>query len=267
LLLAACCLLPDQAFSAGQDGGLLAWLSSPIDASRGHDVDIATSWHGRLMVLVWAVLFPTGILAARFFKVLPWQDWPRALDDRHWWRTHLSTQYLGGAVLLIALGLALYATGTSQDALVDGHHFLGWAVVLLAAWQFMGGWLRGTKGGPTDPAPDGSPRGDHYDMTKRRRLFEYAHKTGGYAALLIACVAILTGLHAANAPRWMWLGLTGWWCLFLGFAIWLQARGFTRDTYEAIWGPGDQHPGNHLRPIGVGIRRVGDSHKDTSPAD
>ena len=250
-------LLPATALAGEQAGGVVAWLASPIDPSRDHSVDFATSWHGRLMVLVWAVLFPAGILAARFFKIMPGQDWPRSLDNKRWWHTHLSTQYAGGILLLIAVTLALYATGTLQGAVVDSHYFLGWFVVFLAVWQFLGGWLRGTKGGPTDPGPDGSLRGDHYDMTQRRRVFEYAHKIGGYTALLAAFTAILTGLYTANAPRWMWVGLASWWSVFLCLAVWLQGKGFARDTYQAIWGPGDQHPGNRIRPIGLGIRRMG----------
>ncbi len=252
--------MPVSAIAADRGVGIMSWLMAPIDLSSAHDIDAATSWHGRLMVLIWVVLFPVGILAARFFKVMPGQDWPRELDDKRWWRTHLTTQYAGGALLLIALGLALYATGSIQGLVGDFHHILGWIVAFLAALQFMGGWLRGTKGGPTDRGLDDSLCGDHYDMTRRRRLFEYAHKTGGYLAFLVACAAIITGFFAANAPRWMWFGLLGWWGLLLALVAWLQAKGFARDTYEAIWGAGAEHPGNRLRPIGLGIRRLGDVH-------
>ena len=258
LLAIRFCLFPTPAFAAGEDTGILSWLLSPMDPSRGHDVDVATSWHGRLMVLVWAFLLPTGVIAARYFKIMPGQNWPHVVDNKRWWHTHLLTQYAGGVLFVVALALALYSTGMSQSILVDQHHVLGWLTAILAAWQFLGGWLRGTKGGPTDPGPDGSGRGDHYDMTRRRRIFEYAHKAGGYLALLTALAALVTGLYAANAPRWMWFGFAGWWCLLFGIAAWLQIKGFARDTYEAIWGPGTEHPGNRLRPIGLGIKRQGD---------
>ncbi|MGH1483058.1 MAG: cytochrome b561 domain-containing protein [Geminicoccales bacterium] len=266
VLSGACLLLslgvfaaPTLADAADQEGAdIVAWLMAPTDPARAHDVDWITSWHGRLMVLIWCVLFPAGIMTARFFKIMPGQDWPSELDNKRWWRTHLSTQYIGGGLLLLALGLAFYASGTGLNDAVGWHQILGWTVAVLAAWQFLGGWLRGSKGGPTDPAPDGSPRGDHYDMTRRRRIFEYAHKAGGYLALLTACIAIITGLHAANAPRWMWLSIGGWWAVIIALAVWLQARGFARDTYEAIWGPGAEHPGNNLPPIGLGVRRSSD---------
>lgn len=266
LLAIAVCLLPSLAVAAEHDVTPLSWLTAPIDSTRPHDVDTATSWHGRLMVLAWAFLFPVGILAARFFKVLPGQNWPHVLDNKRWWHTHLFSQYCGGIVVVVALALAFYATGTGQSFAINQHHIFGWIAAFLTAFQFLGGWLRGTKGGPTDPRPDGTLSGDHYDMTRRRRIFEYAHKGGGYLALLTACAAVLTGLYAANAPRWMWLGLAGWWCLLLGLAIWLQAQGFARDTYEAIWGPDESHPGNHLRPIGFGITRLSRG-KGSHPGD
>ena len=91
------------------------------------------------------------------------------------------------------------------------HRAIGWMVVGLAAAQFLSAWLRGTKGGPTAPAPDGSWSGDHYDMTPRRILFERFHKTTGYLLILLATAAILRGLWVANAPAWMWIALAAWW--------------------------------------------------------
>jgi hypothetical protein len=93
-------------------------------------------------------------------------------------------------------------------------------------------------------------------MTPRRLAFEYAHKTLGYLALLLGIAAIATGLWQANAPRWMALGLIGWWgCVIAAFIV-LQRRGRAFDTYQAIWGPDLRHPGNRRKPIGWGIRRA-----------
>ena len=116
-------------------------------------------------------------------------------------------------------------------------------------------WARGSKGGPTSPAPDGSPRGDHYDMTARRVAFERIHKSVGYTAMLAATLAIPTGLWAANAPVWMWALLACWWALLAAAFAGLQRRGLALDTYQAIWGPDPRHPGNRRAPIGWGVRR------------
>lgn len=234
---------------------MLAWLLAPIDPQRAHEVGFALSWHARLMVLAWGVLFPAGILAARFFKVMPRQDWPKQVDNLAWWHSHRTMQYCGGAVVLAALLFIWQAPRFDHQA---GYHALiGWAVVVCTAAQFLGGWLRGTKGGPTERAPDGSLRGDHYDMTPRRLVFEYAHKTLGYVAFLLACAAVYSGLWQANAPRWFWTVLTAWWVFLVVVFVLLQRRGMAFDTYQAIWGPDEKHPGNKRRPVGIGVRRGG----------
>lgn len=223
---------------------------APIDPGRAHAVGFAVAWHARAMVLGWGVLVPLGIIAARFFKVLPGQDWPRDLDNPVWWAAHRGCQY-GSGILMLA-GLALVWSGAGATAL---HARLGWGALMLAGVQFAGAWLRGSKGGPTAPAPDGSLRGDHYDMTPRRLVFEVVHKAAGYAALACAIAAILTGLWHANGPRWMWAVLLLWWSGLAVLTALLQRRGLALDTYQAIWGPDPRHPGNRRRPIGLGIRR------------
>jgi Eukaryotic cytochrome b561 len=237
--------------SAG--GTILAWLLAPIDPARAHDVAIGVAWHGRLMVLAWAVLIPIGIMTARFFKITPGQDWPRRLDNKTWWIGHLAVQSSAGLAVLAAMGLILAAP--NQGLRGSFHALLGWSVLVLCAIQFLGGWLRGSKGGPTDPAADGSFAGDHYDMTQRRRIFEYVHKALGYVAVIAAAIAIVTGLWLTNAPRWMFAALATWWVALLLAAIMLQRRGFAIDTYQAIWGPDPVHPGNHRPTTGWGTRR------------
>jgi Eukaryotic cytochrome b561 len=232
---------------------MIDWLLSPIDPVRLHVVSESMAWHGRAMTLAWGILVPLGVLAARFFKVLPWQNWPMELDHNAWWLTHRIFHYLAG--LLTILGLVLIFQGKTAFGSAGMHAWFGWAVVFLALGQFLSGWLRGSKGGPTDPQPDGSLSGDHYDMTKRRIIFEYVHKFGGYLALALALSAMLTGLWRANAPHWMWLVLALWWTGLLIIGAFLQHKGRAVDTYQAIWGPDDIHPGNARRPIGIGITR------------
>lgn len=232
---------------------MLDWLFSSIDPSRGHDVGFHLSWHARAMVLAWGGLVPLGILAARFFKIWPGQDWPRELDNRNWWNLHRGAQYLAVVVMALGLWLALRAPA-SADVLPGPHAVMGWTIVALAVLQITGGILRGTKGGPTERAVDGSLRGDHFDMTPRRLAFEYIHKIVGYVAFLLSIATILSGLWQANAPVWMWVVLLAWWgVLFAAFGV-LQRLGRSVDTYQAIWGVDPELPGNKRRPIGFGIR-------------
>ncbi|MEO1532977.1 MAG: cytochrome b561 domain-containing protein [Pseudomonadota bacterium] len=223
----------------------------PIDPDRAHLVGFAVSWHGRLMTLAWGVLAPLAILAARFFKVVPGQDWPRELDNQLWWRLHWMGQSIVLLTTALGIGLVLSIAGS-----LGVHGVLGYTVLLLVAAQVGMGLLRGTKGGPTAPAHDGSLRGDHYDMTRWRQLFEAAHKGMGYALLLVAVATILLGMWEANAPRWMWVLLAVWWVALLIAATWLQRAGRAIDTYQAIWGPSPEHPGNRRPAPGWAMRRI-----------
>lgn len=229
---------------------MLEWLLAPIDAGRAHLVDGAVAWHGRFMVTAWGLLLPLGVLVARFFKVLPWQDWPRETDNRLWWQAHLWLQYSGGILMLAGFGTLM--AGRGWHGIAHPHALLGYLVLSIGAAQFAAGWLRGSKGGPTAAIL----RGDHYDMTSRRRIFEYLHKSLGYIALLLACAAILSGLWLANAPRWMWFVILGWWALLGTMFVILQRQGRAIDTYQAIWGPDLDHPGNLAQPIGWSVRRL-----------
>jgi hypothetical protein len=111
--------------------------------------------------------------------------------------------------------------------------------------------LRGSKGGPTGLAL----RGDHFDMTPRRKWFEYVHKSAGYFAILTAWATVALGLVTADAPRWMVLALLCWAIILIAaFAYW-QSRERCIDTYQAIWGDDPRLPGLQIAPIGWGISR------------
>lgn len=229
---------------------LVEWLSLPFSGVADHHLAPWAAWHGRLMVLAWAFLLPLGVMAARFFKVVPGQDWPHRLDHKAWWHAHRALQYLGVAAMTLGIGIAWgHAEGATTPA--RWHAWMGW-LLLAAGWlQVVGGWLRGSKGGPTDV----TLRGDHYDMSLRRRCFERLHKGLGYTALALAAATIVLGLAVADAPRWMWTGIALWWIAWLVGFGWLQRKGRCIDTYQAIWGPGAEHPGNRMPAIGLGIAR------------
>lgn len=228
---------------------------------RVHHIATWVAWHGRLMVIGWVILLPLGILIARFFKVTPRQSWPHRLDNKFWWLSHLTLQYSGITVMTAAVVLAVSHTGLMWSAL-PLHAVLGWVLVGLGWLQLLGGVLRGSKGGPQrigSSEPITISCGDHYNMTARRVVFEYAHKTGGYLALVLVPIVVVLGLHLTEAPRWMYavIGASciGWLLIF----AWLQWSGRCIDTYQAIWGPSRAHPGNRVRPIGWGIRRFDNS--------
>ena len=211
------------------------------------------------MVLAWALLLPLGMLTARYFKVTRSQNWPQNLDNKLWWRLHLTLQVSGVLAMTIGLGLVWLSTGKAAFG-HSLHSTLGWLVVGLGWMQLIGGYLRGSKGGPVK-LPDGridlarAQRGDHYNMSRRRVAFEWIHKLGGYAALVLSVLVTALGLTRAQAPAWMWVVIGLWWCVLCAIAWRLQVAGRCLDTYQAIWGPDPRHPGNLRRPIGFGIRR------------
>jgi hypothetical protein len=238
---------------------LLSWLATPISGSSNHSIATAVAWHGRLMVLAMGLLTPPAIVVARFFKVTPRQDWPRQLDNPFWFVTHRRWGHVIGAIAAVGLAFVLADRGW-EPPWRNLHAGVGWLIVVLLLIQIIGAWLRGTHGGPIDPftrqrrQPEQWP-GDHYSMSQRRIVFEYVHKTAGYILLIMTLVALITGLLVADAPRWMPIALGMWWLVMLGAFVVLQRGGRCIDTYQAIWGPDPDLPGNRRRPIGLGIVR------------
>ncbi|MDP4026433.1 cytochrome B [Methylobacterium sp. NEAU 140] len=230
------------------------WLSTPLSGQAEHLVAPTVAWHGRLMVLSWSILLPLGILVARFFKVTPRQKWPDQLDNTFWWRCHLYLQQAGVALALLAAGLVLLdGPGMPDGPVATAHRLLGWLLLGLGGVQLVGGWLRGTKGGPTVAVF----AGDHFDMTRRRILFERAHKGLGWLCMPLALIATALGLVLADAPRWMPLVIGAWWIALIAAFLAMQRRGMCLDTYQAIWGPDPSLPGNRIAPIGWRVTRRG----------
>lgn len=240
--------------------GIVGWLLSPIDPQAIHAVGSSISWHARLMVLGWGIIAPLSILAARFFKILPSQDWPRELDSPYWWRAHWMGQTAVAVLTVIAFGLAYAAENTGVAA--QPHRSLGYILIVLLVLQILSGFLRGSKGGPTAPQPDGSLFGDHFNMTPRRLVFEFFHKINGYALIGLSVAVVLAGLSAANAPRWMWLILGIWWTALALIFVLLQVKRGAADTYQAIWGADPDLPGNKMKKRGLGTYRPGDRDQE-----
>ncbi len=229
---------------------LMNWWLSPIDSASDHHLPDWLIWHARTMVLAWAILLPFGVLAARYFKVMPRQGWPRHIDNRAWWHAHQGLQYSGVALMLLGLYLS-WNQGSQTTTIGMLHSYSGWFVIALGVLQIMSAWLRGSKGGPTEP----QMRGDHYDMTAHRLRFERVHKTFGWLAIGLAVATVLLGLWAANAPRWMVLVLSAWWLVLIALGWRLEKAGRAIDTYQAIWGIDSTHPGNQRAHIGWRMRR------------
>lgn len=107
--------------------------------------------HASLMLTAWGLLIPAGGVVARYFKVMPGQDFPRVVENLTWWRWHQGLQYTGVVVSTVALGVMLSETEGRFDTL---HGRCGLAVMVLGWLQVISALLRGTKGGPTGNRAD-----------------------------------------------------------------------------------------------------------------
>ena len=116
----------------------------------------------------------------------------------------------------------------------------------------MGGRGRRRRGRKVDDAENGAvSRWRHSDLGLR--LVGSAAQINAETRRLP--VALVTGLIAADAPRWMPVALGMWWIVMLGVFVVLRRAGRCIDTYQAIWEL-DRFPGNRRRPIGLGIVRL-----------
>jgi hypothetical protein len=235
---------------------------APWSGASDHEIAGWAAWHARLMVLAWGILIPLGVFAARFYKVTPEQNWPHELDNKTWWITHRWLQAIAVACMTVGLLLVLqFGSGANQSTTATIHAVFGWFLCISGWLQILVGVFRGSKGGPTDT----SLRGDHYDMSPWRRWFERVHKGLGWAAVGLAIPTIVAGLQMSDAPRWMACVLVLWWTGLIAWFVRLQRTGRCIDTYQAIWGPDEGHPGNQRQPIGWGIRRYSaESWRDRS---
>jgi hypothetical protein len=232
---------------------MLDWWTTLLSggSADAHALAPWAYWHARLMALAWGVLLPVGALVARFYKVSPSQRWPQQLDNPRWWHAHRGLQYGGVALMTVGVALVWNRGAVGAVGAARWHAWAGWVLFILGWVQVVGALVRGSKGGPTEP----TLRGDHYDMTRRRRTFERLHKALGWLAVAGSALVLVLGLVAADAPRWMLLALALWWSALTIAFMRLQARGRCIDTYQAIWGPDPQHPGNRVQPTGWGVRR------------
>ena len=92
-------------------------------------------------------------------------------------------------------------------------------------------------------------------MTRRRRIFERAHRWLGYGLMLALFANVMTGYWHVNVPRGLAVATLAWWaCLALMAWRW-ERQGRAVDGYQARWGPSMAHPGNRIPRLGGGLHR------------
>lgn len=218
----------------------------------GQTIQIHWDYHAIFMVFIWFVLVPLCIVTIRFGKPKPTLNGIREevrLTNIVWWWFSVHKFGLMFAVGLSLIGMAVALT-VSHGLSGSLHSIFGLTTITLGCLQVVSGWFRGKHGGrnyfkavPDDPS---TWRGDHYDMTPRRRKFEAYHKTAGYFVFFFATGAVASGLMQYRMPVLAGVIVTIT-LVVLVVSIVLEYKGFRYDGYRAAHGYNPEHPFNKAR--------------------
>ncbi|GAB4841484.1 hypothetical protein Ancab_022200 [Ancistrocladus abbreviatus] len=150
-------------------------------AAGGSGVDERTrkkNIHGVLNAVSWGILFPIGIIIARYIRTFK-------SADPAWFYLHVSCQ-----MSAYAIGVAGWATGLklgsqSKGVVYSGHRNIGMALFCLATIQIFALFLR--------------PKKDH----KFRFYWNIYHHSIGYAIVILGITNVFKGLNILDpAKKW-----------------------------------------------------------------
>jgi len=136
----------------------------------------AIHWHGLLMFIAFGILFPFGILFARYAKSL----------GPLWFKVHMVVQIIGVLIALVAFALSWIYIGGLELRISDTHHILGFAVVLQAVLQAVAGLFR--------PQID-----EKTGKSLQRVIFDVFHSCNGCLLVFLGIVNIFLGFSAIDA--------------------------------------------------------------------
>ena len=220
----------------------------------GRTIEIHWENHAVLMVTIWVVLVPLCITVIRYGKPKPTefgiQTKIRITNLKWWWYSfHKYGLFLAIFLSLVGAAVALVVSGGFSGTV---HAMFGVLTVVMGCLQVISAMLRGTHGGKyynnADLEDPSTWRGDHYDRTTRRRIFEAYHKTTGYFTAFCALGAVGSGLMQFPMPILTWMVFI---VSFVFLAIWIYLEFLERryDGYRAVHGYGMEHPYNKEREL------------------
>jgi len=144
--------------------------------------------HGVLMGVAYAIVFPLGLMIARYGKGRA--DW--------WFKGHFFLQNYG--LILMIIGVCIgYTLPALQYNSFTYHAILGTIIWVLTLVQVVMGYLRPHK----EPGED---------ITPQRMVFEFFHHWLGRSILILAIVQIIAGIRELEVANWAY----GIWVPFLG---------------------------------------------------
>jgi len=176
-----------------------------VRASSGLHKDSAPTSqyiHAVLMLIAWTVLYPAGVLFARFTR----HKQSVKMGMPYWFRWHVIFQVSGSVFLLTGFVLALLMP--KQDGHFSGvHNKVGLAVVIATVLQPLNALVR------PHPKPE----------TLKRKIWEHVHKGLGYGAAMMSIAAVIIGMRWTIKPEvpmpfvMLYLGIIG--CLSVLFVV------------------------------------------------
>lgn len=218
----------------------------------GRTIEIHWHYHAILMVTMWAILIPAGMVSIRYFKPRPTKvgiTTKIAIQDPRWLWFNFHKYLLTFAVGMSVAGM-LVALVVSKGFSGSVHSAFGLGTIALGCLQLISAWLRGTHGGryyyTARPDKPETWHGDHFSMTPRRRRFETYHKTAGYFALFCATGAVASGLMQFPMPALAWVAAAAL-SSVLVISLYREHCGKRYDTYRSVFGNDAEHPHNKAR--------------------
>ncbi|CAA0842441.1 Cytochrome b561 and DOMON domain-containing protein [Striga hermonthica] len=157
---------------------LLTGQSTGSGAGRGNSRAEKRNVHGVLNVISWGILFPIGIVFARYLRIFP-------SADPAWFYLHVSCQ-----VIAYAIGVAGWATGLKLGSESEGvtysyHRNIGITLFVLATMQVFALVLR--------------PKKDH----KYRLYWNIYHHGVGYTIVALSLINVFKGFDILR-PEAKW---------------------------------------------------------------
>nr|XP_043606108.1 cytochrome b561, DM13 and DOMON domain-containing protein At5g54830-like [Erigeron canadensis] len=183
-------------------------------AEAEEDLRPVLAVHGFMMFLAWGMLFPCGILAARYTKHLPGDIW---------FKIHVYSQYSGLAITFLGI---LFAVAELRGFHLSSVHVkLGFLTILMGCIQPINAYFR-----PKKPDAD--------NPSKERVIWEYIHTYVGRCSIFVAIFALISGMKhlGERYNEENTLGLT--WALIvwvlLGFLLVLYLEFMKRRRPETV---------------------------------